>query len=136
MHQRSCIACYRRKLKCDRSQTCSSCSSSGTACVYTDKPIRRHRKKKHSGQDLVERVADLELLARWANVQNRLSERVPEPSHEARDVVLPRYPGRLVVDKGGQSRLLTDTSWVHLSSEASIDPDVQGKHRACELLFH
>ncbi|KAI1093780.1 fungal-specific transcription factor domain-containing protein [Rostrohypoxylon terebratum] len=48
---RSCKECHRRKLKCDRAQTCSNCLRGCITCVYTNEPIRRDRKSKHRVQE-------------------------------------------------------------------------------------
>jgi hypothetical protein len=37
---RSCIECRRHRAKCDRKRPCSSCTSSGVECLYTNAEIR------------------------------------------------------------------------------------------------
>ncbi|KAI1210427.1 fungal-specific transcription factor domain-containing protein [Annulohypoxylon truncatum] len=80
---RSCKECYRRKLKCDRAQTCSNCLRGCLTCVYTNEPIRRDRKSKRRAQ---------------------------ESAKDTTPVLQPR-PGRFLAGKHGKSRLLGDTCW-------------------------
>ncbi|OTB04124.1 hypothetical protein M426DRAFT_22994 [Hypoxylon sp. CI-4A] len=102
---RSCMECYRRKLRCDRAQTCSNCIRGGATCVYTDKPIRRDRKSKARNSALVDRVAGRE-------------RQVCERRSRSSDLVFPqKRPGRLIADKCGKSRLFTDTFWAQPSTE-------------------
>ncbi|KAK1840417.1 fungal specific transcription factor domain-containing protein [Colletotrichum chrysophilum] len=44
--QRSCDTCRSRKIRCDREQPCSHCSSSNTPCTYTDKLKPREKKTR------------------------------------------------------------------------------------------
>ncbi|KAF3074184.1 Transcription factor vrtR1 [Trichoderma lentiforme] len=58
----SCIACARRKVKCDRLKPCSSCSRSQAACVYrAPVPSQRHRKRL-SRRDLLSKIQELEAI--------------------------------------------------------------------------
>ncbi|KAJ5947158.1 Fungal-specific transcription factor protein [Penicillium verhagenii] len=60
--QLSCNACRRRKVRCDRLQPCSNCSSRGhgTSCKYTNTPVLSGRFK--SGGHVQERINRLENL--------------------------------------------------------------------------
>ncbi|KAH0490221.1 hypothetical protein TgHK011_001700 [Trichoderma gracile] len=61
-HSYSCVACARRKVKCDRLEPCSSCSKSRAACVYrAPVPSQRHRRRLTQG-DLLSRVRELESI--------------------------------------------------------------------------
>ncbi|KIV99600.1 hypothetical protein, variant [Verruconis gallopava] len=57
---RSCIACYQRKLKCDRQQPCQRCAGRNVLCVYPSNKITRNRPKKSRSPSLREKVAKLE----------------------------------------------------------------------------
>lgn len=58
----SCVACARRKIKCDRLKPCSSCSRSKAACVYrAPVPSQRHRKRL-SQRDLLSKIQELESI--------------------------------------------------------------------------
>ncbi|KAI1460858.1 fungal-specific transcription factor domain-containing protein [Annulohypoxylon moriforme] len=85
------MECYRRKLKCDRAQTCSNCLRGHIACIYTNEPIRRDRKSKRRAPGPLDKAV--------------------EPKQ------LQPHPGRLLAGKHGKSRLLGDTCWVRPSIE-------------------
>lgn len=58
----SCVACARRKVKCDRLTPCSNCSRAKAACVYrAPVPSQRHRKRLTHG-DLLSKIQELEAL--------------------------------------------------------------------------
>jgi hypothetical protein len=43
---RSCLICYRRKIKCDKTLPCANCSKTGSNCVYPElvrQPRKPHR---------------------------------------------------------------------------------------------
>jgi hypothetical protein len=56
----ACIICHRRKVKCDRQQPCSNCSTAGSICEYQPPPKPR-RKRKASDGDLVAKIQKYEL---------------------------------------------------------------------------
>jgi hypothetical protein len=61
-HSYSCVACARRKVKCDRLEPCSSCCKSRAACIYrAPVPSQRHRRRLTQG-DLLSRVRELESI--------------------------------------------------------------------------
>ncbi|RFU81473.1 fungal specific transcription factor [Trichoderma arundinaceum] len=60
--QNSCVACTRRKVKCDKLRPCSSCAKSQVACIYrAPVPSQRHRKRLTQG-DLLSKIQELETL--------------------------------------------------------------------------
>jgi hypothetical protein len=61
-NQNACLACARRKVKCDKLSPCSSCSKSRGACIYrAPVPSQRHRKRVTQG-DLLSKIQELESL--------------------------------------------------------------------------
>ncbi|KAI1136623.1 fungal-specific transcription factor domain-containing protein [Hypoxylon sp. FL0543] len=116
---RSCTECYRRKLRCDRAQTCSNCARSCITCIYTNEPIRRDRKSKLRGQTLVDRVAELERLVCQRDGQESLkgSLESAQGSVPGDLPVLHRHPGHLIANEEGKSRLLNNTFWAWPLSE-------------------
>ncbi|KAI1388758.1 fungal-specific transcription factor domain-containing protein [Hypoxylon trugodes] len=117
---RSCMECYRRKLRCDRTQACSNCTVADVECVYTDEPIRRDRKSKHRNEELVDRIAALERLVYQLLAQNSLREyreESQEPPREGESSATQQPPGHLLADNHGKTRLLTDTFWGRPSKE-------------------
>lgn len=65
---RSCLACSKRKIKCDRNHPCLSCAERGLTCIFPENTKRRPRgpgKKKAVGTkdaDMKKRVSKLESL--------------------------------------------------------------------------
>ncbi|KAL6862102.1 hypothetical protein J3F83DRAFT_222493 [Trichoderma novae-zelandiae] len=61
-HSFSCVACARRKVKCDKQKPCSSCSKSQAACIYrAPVPSQRHRRRLTQG-DLLSKIQELESI--------------------------------------------------------------------------
>lgn len=57
---RSCLACHRRKVRCDRTVPCTNCSKGGCACIY---PTRdKDEQKSPTLQRISDRLERLELL--------------------------------------------------------------------------
>ena len=59
--QRSCEACHRRKVRCDKGSPCSACTRGQMACSYPAtawQPIRRARKTTMA--DVASRISDLQ----------------------------------------------------------------------------
>lgn len=76
---RSCLACHRRKVRCDRGVPCTNCSKCGFACVYPTKDKDDH--KSANLQQVSERLARLEaLLSRL--VEPRVSAASGELEHQ------------------------------------------------------
>ncbi|KAJ5727080.1 hypothetical protein N7493_004900 [Penicillium malachiteum] len=71
--QLSCNACRRRKVRCDRLQPCSNCSSRGNSasCKYTNTPIS-HGRSQHGGhvQDRINRLENLVLGSMQQSTSN------------------------------------------------------------------
>jgi hypothetical protein len=45
----SCVVCHRRKVKCDRKETCSNCAKANVECIYRPPPPPRRRKRERDG---------------------------------------------------------------------------------------
>ncbi|KAK2006296.1 hypothetical protein LZ32DRAFT_595856 [Colletotrichum eremochloae] len=61
-NQNSCVACARRKVKCDKLSPCSSCSKMQSACIYRPPvPSQRHRRRLTQG-DLLSKIQELESI--------------------------------------------------------------------------
>ncbi|KAL6885661.1 fungal-specific transcription factor domain-containing protein [Trichoderma evansii] len=116
---RACMECYRRKLKCNRIQSCSNCVRGSIGCIYTNEPIRRDRKSKYRDSKLVDRVAELERLlgsnegqSLMRNFYTRVEDITDDKSRGFR-----QHPGRLLIDEPGKSRFLTKTFWTELPAK-------------------
>lgn len=85
---RSCLACHRRKVRCDRGVPCTNCSKCGFACVYPTKDKDEHRSSNL--QQISERLGRLEALlsrlveprvsAASGEVENRVQQESNFPS--------------------------------------------------------
>ena len=110
---RSCLACKQRKVKCDRQRPCSNCTRFNESCSFPRTPIRRHRP---SGKNVDCRIQAMEKeIARLRGFQETATTCMSTPRQEARK-------GYLVVDKGGQSRLLAENAWVIMEEDVSVLP--------------
>lgn len=61
----SCQLCRSKKLRCNRVQPCSNCTTQGTSCTYLVPPQRRQAESTNTGPsnaDLLERIERLEAL--------------------------------------------------------------------------
>lgn len=57
---RSCHACNRKKIRCNKKQPCSACTRAGRSCEYPASGPRIRRPKKTIIADMSSRIAELE----------------------------------------------------------------------------
>ena len=102
---RSCIACRKRKIRCDRHHPCTYCTKIRVQCVYPTPEQRESRKLPDD--DLLSRLERVEsalvrLETTAANDGTLVAQR---PSHETLvgvpEDVQSTPSGRLVVEEGG-----------------------------------
>lgn len=82
---RSCYACNRNKIRCDRSAPCSSCKRSGKPCSYPPSGPRIRRSKKTIMAEMASRISILEKSLAKATDERRTSRsgpRTPLPGTE------------------------------------------------------
>lgn len=60
----ACVACRRRRRKCDRQVPCSTCSKAGTMCMYDNRDLRRNRHSTAYVKALEDRISSLESALR------------------------------------------------------------------------
>jgi len=99
---RSCLACQKRKVRCNRDHPCENCVKGSMACIYPAHTRRRPRglgKKNENYEEMRTRVARLEEL-----LQNLRG------SGE-------KGNGSRLLDKGGQSLYIGNAFWASLSDE-------------------
>lgn len=63
----SCMACQKRKVKCDRKFPCANCVKAGVRCVQVEAP--RQRRRRFPERDLLERVRYYEGLLQQHNIK-------------------------------------------------------------------
>ncbi|KAI0887877.1 uncharacterized protein GGS22DRAFT_197815 [Annulohypoxylon maeteangense] len=128
--QLSCELCQRRKVKCDKSNPCSSCVKSGTTCV----PIYRKRLPRgrhvhprssttaHSNEELRDRILRLEALvanlggipdSSAVNTPSKLEPATPSGSSE-------------VVDNASTGKQIGRQFWFHIAEEIGGLRDIVG----------
>lgn len=59
---RSCIACHRRKVRCDRGVPCTNCSKCDSTCVYPTKDKDKDDQRNPTLQHISDRLGRLETL--------------------------------------------------------------------------
>ena len=57
---RSCYGCNSKKIRCDKTEPCSSCARAGRPCVYPPLGPRKRRAKTTIMADMASRIATLE----------------------------------------------------------------------------
>lgn len=58
--QKSCYACSSKKIRCDRKDTCSSCTRAGKVCIYPPLGPRKRKAKAAVMAGMTSRIASLE----------------------------------------------------------------------------
>ncbi len=62
VNRHSCVACTRRKVKCDKLSPCSSCHRAQAACIYREPPPSQRHRKRLTHSDLLSKIQELETL--------------------------------------------------------------------------
>lgn len=111
---RSCLACYERKIKCDRRKPCSNCSKSNERCDYPRSRIRRNRPRRQDPRDTA-------LADQAARTQKRpgRDDRADIVFVKVAPVVI-KENGYLVADHSGKSRFLASDAWANVKTEVSV----------------
>ncbi|KAI1630144.1 fungal-specific transcription factor domain-containing protein [Exophiala viscosa] len=125
---RSCVACRRRKIRCDRDQPCSYCTKLHLQCVY---PGPDQAGKKQPETQLLSRLERIEtsLLRLESRIANVPTPEIPEStrpdpfSHQGTpsgtQLTANSTTGRLVSEQG-DTRYVTSSFWADLD-EADKD---------------
>jgi hypothetical protein len=113
--ERSCILCYRRKVKCNKQLPCSTCTRSGVLCCYPPGEKHEPRKSRTTISDIINRLGQLERTI----VAISSSDDQPRNHGGAQPVVEPPSPGQdsetatvsregMLLDNGYSSRYVND----------------------------
>lgn len=129
---RSCFACNRKKVRCDKKKPCTPCTRSGKSCNYPPLGPRTRRSKQTIMEEMASRIRNLENALVQATDANGAS---PE-SHsggrvEATSVGLPspqQSPGQrhdlnetgVLVQKGASSHYFNDVLLSRALAEVSL----------------
>ncbi|KAK9444435.1 fungal specific transcription factor [Metarhizium brunneum] len=84
-HDRSCVVCHRRKVRCDRRSPCSACTRNGSLCAYPPSNQAVGRVRKTTISDVASRLSSLEKTITAATIDTT-------PSTQ------PSVPGRAFTD--------------------------------------
>lgn len=136
--RRSCTNCYRRKVKCDRSDPCSNCVGWNLTCQFPDPTRTIRRPRKPAARDaatLLKRLKTLEsVVQQWSgspetteddqakdDAERKLQARTPSIETEpGEDCQSPDCEfGRLMIDQG-RNRYVWSSFWAHLTDEVSL----------------
>lgn len=140
---RSCVTCRRRKVRCDKTHPCASCSKAGVECIFPGPGRAPRRSKKPPEAELLTRLRRLEgmvhKLGKDVDDDGEVidSEHIkvpsaspPESPEKNGDWLRQHVPdsnetqcmfkdfGRLSVD-GGRSRYTSNKLWASMSAEVS-----------------
>jgi hypothetical protein len=122
---RSCVACRKRKIKCDRDQPCRYCSRLGLECVYLDvKP----KEREAPTDDLGSRLERIEALLEGLNIKVSNSSLGDDPPDNYNHPPVPlnrrdsetsphtkaSRNGKLVSDHDEDGRYVTCSFWTGL----------------------
>ncbi|KXL44297.1 hypothetical protein M433DRAFT_109311 [Acidomyces richmondensis BFW] len=91
----SCVACQKRKVKCDRKFPCANCVKAGIHCVQVEAP--RQRRRRFPERDLLERVRYYESLLQQHHIKF-------EPLHKNYSTVAKDSIKNNAKINGGESR--------------------------------
>lgn len=135
---RSCIACRKRKIKCDRNNPCAYCVKIQVQCVY---PVEENESRKlPDDNDVLARLKRIEKsLARLETNRSTESVSLSHLQQRGRDAPeenqtpnqdgggdvqsTPGGSGKLVVEAGGDTRYVNGSFWADLEDVADDDDD-------------
>lgn len=88
---RSCFACNRKKVRCDKKTPCTSCARSGKSCNYPPAGPRTRRSKKTLIGEMASRINNLESALAMAQAMrtNNAKESHSEDANESPRAALP-----------------------------------------------
>ncbi|KIV92694.1 hypothetical protein PV10_03966 [Exophiala mesophila] len=124
---RSCIACRKRKIRCDRIQPCGYCTKIRVQCVY---PTPEHEVLKPPADDVLARLRRIEASMARLEARGAIEtspENQPTPDHHLisapgngmnKKETLPQS-GRLLVEQG-DTRFVNGSFWNALEDEAEL----------------
>ncbi|KAK5445354.1 hypothetical protein LTS15_010135 [Exophiala xenobiotica] len=132
---RSCVACRRRKIRCDRKQPCSYCTKLNLSCTYpgSDQDGKRARPQNYLLSRLERVESSLQRLeSKGPAVESpHASEPASSSSHESgiarnRQRTPDPESGKLVLEEG-DTRYVTTSFWTDLDN-ADKDTAAKGDH--------
>ncbi|KAK3332778.1 fungal-specific transcription factor domain-containing protein [Cercophora scortea] len=130
-HPRSCHQCRRRKVKCNRQQPCSNCTSAAN-CVYPPGPGRAAKRPRHAlDAQLLDRLGRLESIMKRLEMEKQdqlqledqpvAGKPIPpgQPFAQASSTASPSIDhqiGRLMIDES-RSFYVGNSLWTSLGNE-------------------
>lgn len=123
---RSCIACRRRKIRCDRNQPCNYCTKFKLQCSYPDPTQESRKQPENEVLSRLDRIEALLLETRATNSGSSSRQAIDRPSDGAfRAGTYPQEHGNTNADHHNHARYVTSSFW----------PDLGGmdKEEAAEL---
>ncbi|KAH8658340.1 fungal-specific transcription factor domain-containing protein [Xylariales sp. PMI_506] len=124
---RSCVACRRRKIRCDREQPCSYCIKLRLQCVYPDTkpPVRKEQPSTDLGARLARIEAMLERLQPDLEPDSSFTapSRNPKQACPGPQANHPVGGSGKLVRAGGDERYVTGSFWADLVESEKQEPE-------------
>ncbi len=117
---RSCHRCNQKKIRCSKSQPCSSCVASNSDCIFPGPGRAPRRKKRPLKAELVSRLKSLEQQVRVLTTEPGNSTQLHDFLHGCESTVeaTASEDGRLLADEGS-ARYVTHHALVGLMDQVS-----------------
>ncbi|KAH8658512.1 hypothetical protein BX600DRAFT_401253 [Xylariales sp. PMI_506] len=132
---RSCHACSRKKIRCDKDDPCSACRRAGKLCTYPAAGPRIRRSKRTIIADMASRISTLEKSLAEARLEGQAKQKltggtgfsssiVPAAPHKHRpaDELSEESKNDILVERGSSSQYFND---VILSRVIGEERDIQ-----------
>lgn len=132
---RSCFACNRKKIRCDKNSPCASCTRSNKACFYPSLGPQVRRSKKTIMAEMASRISSLERSLAEATDQRGTSLLSPRQStSETTNITSSVQPGKklhhehvsqksrkdIIVQKGSSSQYFNEVLLSTVIEEVSF----------------
>jgi hypothetical protein len=120
-----CVACQRRKVKCDRKDPCTRCLKSGQECTQPEAHRAPRRPRRTEDATVLDRVRQLEksllqmrnIVAKSKQAQDQTPKDIGDLQHGGEETkILEDSVGRLIVDDE-KTRYISGSSWANLADE-------------------
>ena len=134
---RTCQACSRRKVKCDKETPCSACRKSKVECIYPMSTSQRP--KRRFDDDVLEKLERYERILQQHGLLDVEAGITPsdestlhhEPISLHWNEPSPSRPGELL-GRGGKSRYVDNSLWRNLGANEMQDMSDDGEVEECE----
>ena len=135
--RRSCYACNRKKVRCDKREPCSSCKRSGKPCSYPASAPRVRRSKKTIAAEMTSRISALEIaLAKATNEQECCNDQARSPISKRRTYTISTTPTTRKAGPREKSRKLQEDVLVQKGSSSQYFNEALLSRVIGEVIFN